>query len=101
MSRPKVQSVVIQIAAPSEDDPGQICEGAYIVEDGTVKLTDRNGKLVRDGHGLTYSHKLRPEDNPVAIAGMLTRKLRNAFQNKGGRVAGFGAPIKYPSVGIA
>ncbi len=93
----KVETVFIQIEAPgSKYQYGKVAEGAYIVEDGVVILTDRNGKPARDSDGKRYEHKLQDGENPKRIAGRLTRKLRDALRDRSGGMEGFSGEINYP-----
>jgi hypothetical protein len=92
----KPQSVFIQIRKPDGDDPGQVAEGAFIVEDGVVILTDRDGNPARDDDGKFYKRKLADGQNPKVIAGRLTRELRSALRGKNAPTNGFDGPIHYP-----
>jgi hypothetical protein len=92
----KPQFVTIQIKPPSGSFPGQTAEGAFIVEDGVVVLTDREGNPARDGDGKFYKQKLADGQNPKLIAGRLTRQLRTALRGKDAPVNGFDGPIHYP-----
>jgi hypothetical protein len=56
----KPQFVTIQIKPPKGEFPGQTAEGAFIVVDDVVTLTDREGAPARDAEGRTYSQKLQP-----------------------------------------
>jgi hypothetical protein len=91
----KPQSVQIQIKPPKGEFPGQTAEGMFIVEDGVVILTDREGNPARDGDGKYYKQKLADGQNPKVIAGRLTRELRTALRGKNA-VNGFDGPITYP-----
>jgi hypothetical protein len=91
----KPQSVFIQIRKPGGADPGQVAEGAFIVEDGVVILTDRDGNPARDSSGKYYKQKLADGENPKVIAGRLTRELRLALRGKDAPVRGFDGPLQY------
>lgn len=69
-------------------------EGAYILAEGVVTLTDRNGKAVRDKDGKKYQLPVG-DNNPDIMACILTRKFRNALRGKKGGVAGFNRPLGY------
>jgi hypothetical protein len=97
----KPQSVFIQIRKLDGADPGQVAEGAFIVEDGVVILTDRDGNPARDGDGKFYKRKLADGQNPKVIAGRLTRELRTALRGKNAPVNGFDGPIRYPKSSVA
>jgi len=92
------RTVLAQIKRPSKDDPGQVSEGHYIVADGVLSMTTRTGKVVRDEHGRTYTHKLQPADNADAIARQFTRKIRKELRARG-PARGFGGPLNYPRSG--
>lgn len=65
---PTVHQVIVQVRAPSENDPGQITVGHYTVEDGVLELTDEKGKplekpipLPADADAKAVAHKLTGE----------------------------------------
>ena len=95
----KINRVVVQIHAPSENDPGRVTEGRYTVEDGVVTLTDDSGTPVRDRSGKTYSKKLEPDEDAYAVAGRLAKQFRRA-RCGGERVEGFSRKLHYPKLGI-
>ena len=95
----KLNHLTIQIRAPRGDDPGQVAEGIYTLDDGVVSLTDRYGVPVVDRDGKTYTQKLEAGENPYAIACRLTREFRRAFRADKKHVAGFTGPINYPKLG--
>jgi hypothetical protein len=97
----KPQFVFIQIRRPDGSDPGQTAEGAFIIEDGVVVLTDRDGNPARDGDGKFYKRKLADGENPKVIAGRLTRELRTALRGKNAPVNDFDGPIRYPKISVA
>jgi hypothetical protein len=93
-----IKRVIIQLKRPSSHDRhGRTTEGRYIVEDGTVKLVDLEGKLVSDAEGNTYTHVLQPKDHAHSIAGALTREFHNKL--RGGDKQGWWGPINYPRDG--
>ena len=69
----KLHRVIVQIYPPRDDYPGQVAEGQYLFEDGTVTLTDHTGVPVRDRYGKSYSQKLEAGQDPHVIAGRLTK----------------------------
>jgi hypothetical protein len=75
---------------PARDgsDPGAIEEAWFIVADGMVRLTDRNGTPL---HGEENANRLRPGENAKEIAGRLLRKKSRARANKP-----FNRPLRYP-----
>jgi hypothetical protein len=44
----KVETVVVQLERPRGSFRGRVCEGCYVVENGVVTLTDRDGKPALD-----------------------------------------------------
>ena len=91
----KVNRVIVQIDQPRDGFPGRVAEGAYIVEDNTVTLTNHLGIPVRDSDGRTYSKKLEPEQDPHMIAGRLTREFRRVRRGEKNEIKGFSGPIHY------
>lgn len=93
------ERVIVQLSFPKgDDDPGRTTFGYYVVEDGILTMTDGEGTPVRKPHnGDFYRHKLRPDDNPRAIAGVLTREIRLAAH---GGMEGFNRPLTYRNFGI-
>lgn len=92
---PEIKTIITQLRRPSgrPGDHGVAVEGAYIVVDGTVTLTDRAGKPVsHEGKG--YSRKLEPGENPRTAAAALTKKFRLALLGKSGSATGFSGPIQ-------
>src|SRR5689334_22457156 len=85
----------IELKRPTDTQPGQIAEGAYILGDGEVTLTDLKGRAVHDQNGKIYKCKLKEGEQPDSVARQLMRELRTAL--RGNHVAGFGSgPIDYP-----
>ena len=60
----------VQTAPPRGGYTGAIAEGHYIIEDGTVTLTDVMGKPFP---GEQYKRKLGPADDEMVIARKLLR----------------------------
>jgi hypothetical protein len=95
--KPQVHTIFVQVRAPKgPGDYGAAVEGAYIVVDGAVTLTDRNGNAVKDQHGKSYSRKISDGETARAVAVRLTKDLRSILRGKDGRVNGFDRPIRYP-----
>jgi hypothetical protein len=82
-----------QTARPSEHEPtGAIAEGWYIIEDGTVILTDSAGKPISE-----KDFRLKPQPGEEVLA--VARKLLRA---KMGRQRDFlSRKLVYPNVGVA
>jgi hypothetical protein len=90
--------VAIQIAAPSPGLPaGATAEGFYIVENGKVTLTGRDGFPAHDPEGREYVRELGKNDTPREIAAQLLRAFRTKV--RGDRVSGFDGPLRYPRLG--
>jgi len=92
----KVYRVIVQIDQPRDGFPGRVAEGAYIVDDGTVTLTNHLGIPVKDHEGRGYSKKLEPGQDGHVIAGRLTREFRRVRRGERSEVKGFSGPIQYP-----
>ena len=78
--------VKITVRNGSEDDPGQIAEAYYTIEDGQLILRDSNDKHLT-------SRALLNGENPATLAKILLRERegQNDFQQ----------PIHYPKLGFA
>lgn len=77
--------VKVTVRNGSEDDPGQILEAKYTVEDGAVILKDTDGRFIT-------SRMLLSGEAPATLAKILLRERKpNEFQE----------PIHYPKLGIA
>jgi hypothetical protein len=74
-STSKPQVVFAQIRPPRNGDQGQVVEGMFIVADGVVTPTNRDGNPATDERGKTYTQKLRDGENPKLIASRLTTSL--------------------------
>jgi hypothetical protein len=69
----------------TDDDPGQIIEARFVVEDGAVILRDTDDKFIT-------SRMLLKDENPATLAKILLREHKpNEFQQ----------PIKYKTLGLA
>lgn len=100
---PEIHRVIVQIRAPNTkpNDPGQVCEGRYIVSEGTLTLVHpKDGTPVRDATGKTYSRKLGPDDDARIIAGFLTKEFRLVLRGKTNSADGFSRPLSYPKTGM-
>ena len=76
-------------------DPGTVALGYYVVEDGTLTMTDESGKPVTDASGGLFAAKVGPGDDYWRIAGYLMRNLR-ARLNK----SSFNRPLRAPDLGV-
>ena len=57
---------------------GRTAQGAYIVRDGVLIVTDGEGKPFVDNDGRKYTHALLPKEDPTAIARRFTKEIRRA-----------------------
>jgi hypothetical protein len=90
-----VQQVVVYLRHPtSSEDLGQVTYGFYKVDDGTLIMTDQEGRPVRKNNGELWSHKLGPDDKPRSVAGRLTKEIRRELDPS----ADFNALINYPDI---
>jgi hypothetical protein len=84
-SQPTPTHVQVTVSNGSEEDPGQIAEGWYVIEDGLLVLRDRDDRLIT-------SRALLKGENPATLAKILLReRAPNEFQGK----------IIYPKLGFA
>jgi hypothetical protein len=87
-----VRNVVVQVFRPTETFVGQVEEGKYTWEDGTVTLVNHDGVPLRDRRGKVYEKKLTPQEDPHVIAGRLTKQR---FHDHGGDKQSFWRPLNY------
>jgi hypothetical protein len=82
-SRPTYVKVTVRNG--DDEDPGEIAEGWYVIEDGLLVLRDRDDKFIT-------SRALLKDENPATLAKILLReRAPNDFQGK----------IIYPKLGFA
>jgi hypothetical protein len=87
---PEIQTVTIELARPrGGNNPGKVAVGHFVVEDGTVVLTDKKGIAV-DRH--RFSRKLKDGESARSIACILTRQQARPKSGDFDRV------ISYPKV---
>lgn len=91
-----IHSITVQIAAPTADDPGQVTEGFYTVEDGHLQMVYRDGRKLENP---LYRVRLQEGANVKAIAGNLTRSIRKEMM--GETVEGFTRNLSYPKASYA
>ena len=94
----EVRQVIVTIRPPKGNFPGQVCYGWYVIADGVVTLTDREGNPAGEETGRKFTHKLAPGEDARAIACKLTKELRLALRGTSAPVAGFDGEINYPKV---
>ena len=83
---PEPTYVRVIISNGGEDDPGQIAEAYYTIEDGLLMLRDADDRHIT-------SRALLKDEDPAAVARSL---LREAEEPKD-----FARPIRYPKLGLA
>lgn len=101
-----VHRVIVQIRRPSEFDRGQVTEGFYVIEGDTLMMTAPDGGPIMGSDGLPvdpdqFRHVLKPGDEPGAIAGMLTKKVRRHILGISETQESFGRSLIYEKSGIA
>jgi hypothetical protein len=90
--------IIIQTSPPGPGLPaGAAAEGFYVVENGKVTLTGRDGFPAHDPEGREYTRELGKDDNPRQVAALLLRNFRTKV--RGARVSGFDRPLVYPRLG--
>jgi hypothetical protein len=89
--RPPVQEVIVSVRNSSENDPGEVAIGYFVVRGDTITLTDERGTPLDEKEG---SAKIGSDVNPKSIAQMMTRKRWEA--TRGGD---FNRRIVYPKGG--
>ena len=94
----EICSVVVQVAPATWNDPGQVTNGYYKIEDGVLIMTDGAGAVVRHENGEVWKHTLQPDENPRQVAARLTKEIRRAAL--GETVPGFHSRIHYPKLGM-
>src|SRR4051794_37372860 len=60
---PVVHSVYITVRQPTDDAPGEIDPGFYVIEDGVLTLTDEQGSPIGGKNDSALSHELANGDN--------------------------------------
>ena len=84
----EVKKITIQIRAPRGQDGGEVAIGHYVVVEGSVVLTDENGKPIS---GVAKQH-IGPDGDARLIACCMVRNNRKGRAS----VAGFNRQINYP-----
>jgi hypothetical protein len=90
-----VQTLCITTRRPrDESDPGEAAIIHYTADEHEVRITDKDGHLLRYEHsGEPCKQALGPGDNPRQIAARLGLRYHNRIY--GDRESGFNAPITY------
>ena len=96
--KPPVQTVHVQTRQPRNDeDPGECAIVHYTVDDKHVlRVTDKDGHMLRYPDGEPLRQTLGPDDNPRQIAARLARGHRREYGGRGfwGDIAsGKGSPV--------
>jgi hypothetical protein len=84
--------VFAEITRPSKDSPGAIVEGWYVVDDGKVVMTDRDGRPIVMGSAHVVQ-TLKPNDSPHLIAQRLVKQVRERIRKDDNP---FRRPLKLP-----
>ena len=79
----KVETVHVATRNPRNDeDPGECAIVHFVVDNNVVKVTDKDGHMLRYPDGEPCKKALGPDDNPRQIAARLGRGYRREY---GGR----------------
>jgi hypothetical protein len=73
----KIHTVVVQVEPASARDPGRVEYGHYILDDGAVIMTDRDGAPLRH-RDIPTRVVLKPDQTADMVARRLTRELHTA-----------------------
>jgi hypothetical protein len=94
-----VRNVHVQLARPSKASPdGRVTEGFYIIDGETLVMTKPNGGPVDETR---FRHRLGPNDDPEAIARVLTKRIRLEKLGMTEDQASFRRPLEYSRGGVA
>jgi hypothetical protein len=78
--KPEVHRIIVQVAAPRGNFPGQTTEGYYTVVDSVLTMTDTSGIPIRTPGGDYCTHRLGPDENPRRMANVLTKEIRRSIR---------------------
>jgi hypothetical protein len=79
----KVETVHVQTRQPRNDeDPGECAIIHFVVDNNVVKVTDKDGAMLRYPDGEPCKRTLEPGENPRQVAARLSRGYRREY---GGR----------------
>jgi len=91
----KIHCVIVQVAPATDGgDPGTIAYGYYIVEDGTLVMTDAEGAPLKH-HAIDGRVRLLPDQNAEQVARILVRKMHGKDPR-----GGFCRRLQYDNRGI-
>jgi hypothetical protein len=90
-----IQTVLVQIRPQSTNDPGQITEGFYEIQDGYLQMTYRDGKPLDNPN----YRVLLGDKNAREVAAHLTKLVRTELS--GEVVEGFNRDLVYPRTFVA
>jgi hypothetical protein len=98
MTRHKVETVHVATRNPRNDeDPGECAIIHFVVDNNVVKVTDKDGHMLRYPDGELCKRTLEPSDDPRQIAARLGRSHRSEYGGRGFwgdiRINGKGAPV--------
>jgi hypothetical protein len=95
----KVETVHVQTRQPRDEaDPGECAIVHFVVDNNVVKVTDKDGHMLRYPDGEPCKQALGPHDNPRQIAARLAHGYRReyggrAFWGDISRLNGKDAPV--------
>jgi hypothetical protein len=91
----KIHRVIVQVAPATDGgDPGEVAAGYYIIEDGTLVMTDAEGAPLKH-HAIDGQVRLLPDQNADQVARILVRNMRGKDPR-----GGFYRRLQYDSRGI-
>jgi hypothetical protein len=94
-----IKSVVVTTAKPSgPGDLGQVAEGYYFVENGTLTMCNEEGVPLRDENTGRIAMKLLHGEDEKGLAKRLTLQQHRAANRD--EMAGFHRPIRYRNLGF-
>lgn len=92
----EIKTILVQVRPQGVGDPGQVVEGFYIIEDGYLQMTYRDGQPLESP---LYRVALADGVNPNGVAANLTKAIRRELS--GEIVPGFNRDISYSRAFVA
>jgi len=79
----KVETIHVQTRQPRDEaDPGECAIVHFVVDNNVVKVTDKDGHMLRYPDGEPCKRALEPGDNPRQIAARIARSHRREYGGK-------------------
>jgi len=76
----KVETIHVATRNPrNDDDPGECAIVHFVVDNNVVKVTDKDGHMLRYPDGEPCKRALEPGDNPRQIAARIARSHRREY----------------------